>query len=87
MIMSTISSIPVGGQTGAAAGPLHGIGVALRGLWFAYLERRLHRQAAAQLHAMGDRELKDIGLNRSEIESALRGHDPLAPHFVRGRYY
>jgi hypothetical protein len=36
---------------------------------------------------MGDRELKDIGLNRSEIESALRGHDPLAPHFVRGRYY
>ena len=85
--MSAISSIPAGGQHGTAASPIHSVAVALRSLWFAYLERRLHRQAAAQLHAMGDRELKDIGLNRSEIESALRGHDPLAPHFVRGRYY
>lgn len=37
------------------------------------------RQAAiAQLHAMEDRQLQDIGINRSEIESVvyLAGIDP-----------
>jgi len=85
--MSMISSIPAGGQSGSAVSPMQSIGAALKSLWFAYLEHRLHQQAAAQLYAMSDRELKDIGLNRSEIESALRGPDPLAPHYLRGRYY
>ncbi len=85
--MSMISSIPAGGQHDAAASPISSIGAALKGLWFAYLERRLHRQASAQLHAMSDRELKDIGLVRSEIDAALKGPDPLTPHYVRGRYY
>ncbi len=85
--MSMISSIPAGAQHGAVASPIGNIGAALKSIWFAYLERRLHRQASAQLHAMSDRELKDIGLVRSEIDVALKGPDPLAPHHVRGRYY
>lgn len=85
--MSMISSIPGGAQHGVAASPIGSIGVALKSIWFAYLERRLHRQAFAQLHAMSDRELKDIGLVRSEIDAALKGPNPLAPHHVRGRYY
>ena len=31
------------------------------------------RAAAAQLHALDDRMLKDIGLNRGDIEQAVRG--------------
>ena len=85
--MSMISSIPAGVQHDAAASPVGSISVALKRIWFAYLERRLHRQASAQLHAMNDRELKDIGLVRSEIDAALRGPDALAPHYLRGRYY
>lgn len=85
--MSMISSIPVGSQAGAAVSPFKTIGSALRGLWITYLERRLHRQAAAHLHGMSDRDLKDIGLSRSEIESAIRGPDHMTPHYQRGRYY
>lgn len=34
------------------------------------------RDAAARLHALDDRMLKDIGLNRGEIEQAVRGKEP-----------
>jgi uncharacterized protein YjiS (DUF1127 family) len=39
----------------------------------AYLTRRNERAAILQLHAMSDRELRDIGLARSQIEGAVRG--------------
>jgi len=35
--------------------------------------RRLEHLAIHQLQAMSDRELKDIGVVRSQIEFALRG--------------
>jgi hypothetical protein len=35
--------------------------------------RRLEYMALCQLYAMSDRELKDIGLTRSEIASAVEG--------------
>jgi uncharacterized protein YjiS (DUF1127 family) len=42
-------------------------------LWRGYRERRQRRIAAAQLHAMDDRALRDIGLRRGEIEFVLSG--------------
>src|SRR5262245_6519435 len=39
----------------------------------AYLDRRIERVGIAHLEAMSDRELEDIGLTRSQIESAVRG--------------
>jgi uncharacterized protein YjiS (DUF1127 family) len=46
----------------------------------AYLIRRIERVAIIQLHAMSDRELRDIGLTRSQIEWAVKGEcDPRPP--------
>jgi len=39
--------------------------------WSAYSRWRVEQRAAAQLHAMSDRELQDIGLIRSEISRAV----------------
>jgi uncharacterized protein YjiS (DUF1127 family) len=39
----------------------------------AYTARRIERRAIAQLGAMSDYELRDIGLTRGEIEAAARG--------------
>ena len=36
------------------------------------------RAAAARLHALDDRMLKDMGVYRSEIETAVRGAEPPA---------
>jgi len=37
------------------------------GWWRAYAEERRRRQAMAELHGFSDRELKDLGVRRSEI--------------------
>jgi len=49
----------------------------------AYLTWRLEQAAIAQLSTLSDRELKDMGLNRSGIPAAVRGE---APWRLR-RYY
>jgi uncharacterized protein YjiS (DUF1127 family) len=38
-------------------------------------ERRARRQAVAELHRLNNYELKDIGLRRGDIESAVFGFD------------
>ena len=41
--------------------------------WVAYLTRRMERVAIMQLHTMSERELRDIGLTRCQIEQAVKG--------------
>lgn len=53
--------------------------------WAAYIDWRLHRMALAQLGTMSDRELKDIGLFRTQIEAAVRG-DLARDPTLRRRY-
>ena len=43
----------------------------LRRWWLAYLDRRVRRLAIQRLHGMSDRELKDIGVCRSQIAFAV----------------
>jgi len=57
----------------ALAGLAAAIGVAWRA-WRVFTERR---RAMRELSALDDRSLRDIGLNRSEIEAAVDGRGPL----------
>ncbi len=80
--MSTISSAPaitVGWPSRAKS-----LAATLKRWWVAYMMWRIEQAAAARLFSMSDRELKDIGLNRSGIAGALResGRDR-----VFSRYY
>jgi uncharacterized protein YjiS (DUF1127 family) len=70
MIMSTISNAMLGRNT--ATETLAGIGRNLKRWWIAYMHWRIERAAADRLFSMSDRELKDIGLNRSGVPGALR---------------
>ena len=56
---------------------------ALKGWWLAYITWRIERAAIAQLSAMSDRDLKDIGVHRSDIHRAVR----LRPTRSFSRYY
>jgi uncharacterized protein YjiS (DUF1127 family) len=70
-IMSTYANQDVG-ET--AAPSILGTGLAvLRDQWRAFREWRAQQQTIALLHSMNDRDLKDIGLTRAEIEPAVRG--------------
>src|SRR5262245_25874112 len=70
MIMSTTIRMP-------AAERIRSSGSALvdtvKKWWLAYLTWRIERLAIVRLEAMSDRELEDIGLTRSQIESAVTG--------------
>jgi uncharacterized protein YjiS (DUF1127 family) len=70
MIMSTTFGTPViaGGRILRGSRAI----ASVKALWTAYLTRRIERAAIIQLHAMSDRELRDIGLARSQIEWAVR---------------
>ena len=82
--MSTISSaiLPAGSASDARRGT---IGAALKGWWMAYVNWRMERLAVYRLQSMSDRELKDMGVSRAQIEFAVRGET--APRAIAGRYY
>jgi uncharacterized protein YjiS (DUF1127 family) len=44
----------------------------LQSWWQAFLDWRIERAAILQLEALSDRELRDIGLRRCEIEGAVK---------------
>jgi uncharacterized protein YjiS (DUF1127 family) len=48
-------------------------GLAVRRWWAAYINWRIEHAAIAQLCAMSDCKLKDIGLTRSAISGTVRG--------------
>jgi uncharacterized protein YjiS (DUF1127 family) len=67
---SNTETLQTGGATlGFAAQRFAEIG---KGLWRAYWRRRSERATIAVLHALGDNVLRDIGIDRSEIEWAAR---------------
>jgi uncharacterized protein YjiS (DUF1127 family) len=83
-IMSTISSAAVR-RGNAASGLLAVAGAAIKRWWGAYIAWRVEQAAIAQLESMSDRDLKDIGLTRSEITGAVRGE--AARDRACSRYY
>jgi uncharacterized protein YjiS (DUF1127 family) len=71
--LSTICSASAEPQSIAGQSWAGGL-VAILERWFAAcLTWRMERAAIAQLWSMSDRELKDIGLIRSEINGAVKG--------------
>ena len=83
--MSTISTNPASSEAFTGHSWATRPAAALKRWWMAYLTWRLEQAAIAQLGALSDRELKDIGLRRCEIESAVR-REPKCDRAVN-RYY
>ena len=82
MNMSTISSASTAPQEMAAPSWARGLikdlgikdlGATLNRWCVAYLTWRIERAAITQLGSMSDHQLRDIGISRSEILSAVRG--------------
>jgi uncharacterized protein YjiS (DUF1127 family) len=55
------------------------LGRAVRRSWLAYIDWRLRLMAIGRLSRMSDRQLKDIGLSRSQIDRAARGEPDQHP--------
>jgi len=71
--MSTISSTAEQRDI-AGSGFFAAVASAMRRWWQRRLERRAQRTAILRLSSMSDRELRDIGIGRSQIEYAVRGN-------------
>ena len=69
MTMSSVLSASFGARDAA---PLTRVVQALSRWWIAYIEWRLERAAIAQLCALTNHQLKDMGLTRSAVAGAVR---------------
>jgi uncharacterized protein YjiS (DUF1127 family) len=79
MIMSTMRR-----ARAAAAGPParsldRSVAGVLKQWWIGRLERRLENLAIRELQTMSDRELRDMGIGRSQIASSVRAGRGRAP--------
>jgi uncharacterized protein YjiS (DUF1127 family) len=74
MVMSSISHSAVPRQA-HLGNSFRAVGNAARSWWIAYANWRLERFAVRKLRSLSDRELKDIGIQRSSIEAVVRGVD------------
>jgi uncharacterized protein YjiS (DUF1127 family) len=72
MIMSMISSAPSAAQGVTGRSWADGLAATTKRWWATYMTWRIEQAAIAQLWSMNDRELKDLGLSRSEITSAAK---------------
>ena len=68
--MSTILSASAPAPQTIEAPGIAGIAVSLKRAWAAYVARRLEEAMLGHLYTMSDRELKDVGLLRSDIVRA-----------------
>ena len=59
------------------------IGGALKRWWLAYMDWRLQQMTINRLRGMSDRDLRDIGLSRSQIDFAVRGNAERHPFLNR----
>ena len=83
--MSTISSAPAAPQGIAGQSWARELAATLKRWLAAYMTWRIEQVAIAQLWSMSERELKDIGLTRSEIIGAVKGEAARDRAF--SRYY
>ena len=70
-VMSTISTRPASSEAFAGNSWTFRPAAVLKRWRVAYLNWRLRQAAIAELAVLSDRELKDIGLKRGEIENAV----------------
>ena len=82
--MSIIYGAPIAAQRTTEQSRTRGLVAILKRRWEAYLTWRIEQAAIAQLLSMSDRELKDIGLTRSQIPGAVIGEPGARPF---NRYY
>src|SRR5262245_4597848 len=71
-IVSTISNTSAPREA-VAGGLLAMAAPAVRRWWHAYIAWRVQGAVIAHLKSMSDRDLKDIGLSRSQIDASVRG--------------
>jgi uncharacterized protein YjiS (DUF1127 family) len=72
IVMSMNWTVPFSAPKVTGAPWLRRFAAAVEQGWTAFCQWRLEEIAAAQLKAMSDYDLKDIGLIRSEIDGAVR---------------
>ncbi len=70
--MSRTLSAPGGVHTFAQPARTRLLGAVLKAWWAAYQRRRAEQRTIEHLRGMSDRELKDIGIVRSQIDFAVR---------------
>jgi uncharacterized protein YjiS (DUF1127 family) len=75
MIMSTSSFAPAAAQGTTGHSWTGRLAATPKRWWMAFITWRFERAAINQLSSLSDRQLKDIGLNRSEIIGAVRNRE------------
>jgi uncharacterized protein YjiS (DUF1127 family) len=80
-----MSTIPLVARQSSTDGQASGLAATLKRSWLAYIRWRIEQAGIAELRSMSDLELKDIGLTRTEITSAVRSE--AARHCSFSRYY